>query len=331
VHTLNIHRHLPDAHVAAVVDDDEVRAGELAARVGSAPVNRTLTVALAEQPIDAVVIATPTDTHCRLALEAFAAGAHVFCEKPLALTAQDCDAMIGAAENAGRRLQVGFVRRFQPEFVEAQRRIVEGDIGAPMLIKSLTRGPGLPPAWAQDLASSNGMLAEVNSHDFDCVRWLIGSELVRVYAEVANHKGARLGVADDHFYDNAVVTLRFANDAIGTIDGTCPAEYGYDARVEVIGTEGMLQIGETLGRPLVTFVDRSRGGYRPVHQTWPDRFDWGYLNEIRSFVDSIEHGSAPLATGLDGKRAVEAVVAANTSWQSGLPVELPTAVAPAAS
>ena len=143
--------------------------------------------------------------------------------------------------DAGVTLQIGFMRRFQPEFAEARRRIAAGDIGAPMVIKSLTRGPGLPPRWAWDLQRSNGMLAEVTSHDFDSVRWLAGSDLERVYAEISNRKGAGRGVDHPDFYDNAVVTLRFAYDAIGTIDGTCPADYGYDARAEVLGTEGLLR------------------------------------------------------------------------------------------
>ena len=164
-----------------------------------------------------------------------------FCEKPMALDEAECDEMIAAAARAGVVLQIGFMRRFQPEFAEARARASRpASIGEPMVIKSLTRGPGLPPPWAWDLERSNGMLAEVNSHDFDCVRWLAGSDIVRVYAEAANLKGAARGVDAEDFYDNAVVTLRFDSDAIGTIDGTCPADYGYDARMEVVGSEGLL-------------------------------------------------------------------------------------------
>jgi myo-inositol 2-dehydrogenase/D-chiro-inositol 1-dehydrogenase/scyllo-inositol 2-dehydrogenase (NAD+) len=196
-----------------------------------------------------------------------------------------------------------------------------------MLVKSLTRGPGLPPAWAHDLSLSNGMLAEVNSHCFDSVRWMAGSEIVRVYAEVANHKGALHGVDAPDFYDNAVVSLRFANDAIGTLDGVCPADYGYDARVEVVGTKGLLMIGDVNGMPLITAVDRERGGNRPVHKTWPERFSWGYVREINGFLDAALGRCAPAVTGIDGKRAVEAVVAANRSWQEERPIELVAAPA----
>jgi len=321
VHASNIRHHTADAEVSAIVDGDLDRATAMAADVGGKPFG-TLAEAVADVPVDAVVIATPTHTHRDLAAEALAAGLHVFCEKPMALSASECDDMIAAARAADRVLQIGFVRRFQPEFVEAKARIEAGEIGDVMLVKSLTRGPGLPPAWAQELALSNGMLAEVNSHCFDSVRWLAGSDIVRVYAEVANRKGARLGVTAQDFYDNAVVSLRFANDAIGAIDGVCPAEYGYDGRVEVVGTAGLIMIGDVQGMPLITAVDRQRGGVRPTHKTWPERFSWGYVREINGFTEAVRRGGEPVVTGLDGKRAVEAVVASNLSWQEGRPVEL---------
>jgi predicted dehydrogenase len=322
VHALNLHERVHDARVVAVVDGERDRAVELAARVGGAAVHTDAAEAIAATGLDAVVIATPTPSHRDLAVLAAGAGLHVFCEKPMALDVAECDDMRAAAERSGTLLQLGFVRRFQPEFAEAKARIEAGEIGEPMVVKSLTRGPGLPPAWAHDIASSNGMLAEVNSHDFDCVRWLAGSEITRVYAEVANRKGAALGVTAEHFYDNAVVSLRFASDAVGTIDGTCPAEYGYDARVEVVGTRGLLTIGEVQGMPLLSCTDRDRGGLRPVHRTWPDRFDWGYLNEITAFAGAARSGVSAGAGAADGRAAVAAVVASNRSWLEARPVEI---------
>lgn len=320
VHAENIRRYT-DAEVSAVVDGDRSRAAEAARRFGARPFT-SLSDALNGGNLDAAVIATPTQTHRDLAVAALGHGLHVFCEKPMALSTAECDDMIEAARSAGRVLQVGFVRRFQPEFAEGRARVEAGEIGDVMMVKSLTRGPGLPPAWATDLALSNGMLAEVNSHCFDSVRWMAGSEIVRVYAEVANHKGAALGVESEGFYDNAVVTLRFASSALGAIDGVCPAQYGYDARVEVIGTQGLLSIGETHGMPLLVAVDRARGATRPVHKTWPERFSWGYVNEINAFLDAVGGADPTGPDGEDGRRVVEAVVAANLSWQEQRPVEL---------
>jgi myo-inositol 2-dehydrogenase/D-chiro-inositol 1-dehydrogenase/scyllo-inositol 2-dehydrogenase (NAD+) len=313
VHAANLADYAARAEVVAVVDERREAAETLGA-------STSLDEAL--ERCDAVVISVPTFTHRDLAVRAAEAGKHVFCEKPMALTLAECDDMIDAAERAGVVLQIGFMRRFQPEFVEARRRIESGDVGEPMVIKSLTRGPGLPPPWAWDIERSNGMLAEVNSHDFDSVRWLAGSELERVYAEVANHKGPSRGVAAEDFYDNAVVSLRFESGAIGTIDGTCPADYGYDARVEIVCSEGLLVVGDLRGQALVEVRDRDVGTVTPLHRTWQDRFRDAYRAEIRSFVDCALEGAEPVVSGADGRAAVAAVLAANRSWQEGRPVEV---------
>jgi myo-inositol 2-dehydrogenase / D-chiro-inositol 1-dehydrogenase len=313
LHAANVADYAARAEVVAVVDERREAAEALGPRAD---------LAEALERADAVVISTPTFTHRELAVRAAEAGKHVFCEKPMALTVTECDEMIAAAELAGVVLQIGFMRRFQPEFVEARRRIEAGDVGEPMLIKSLTRGPGLPPEWAWSLERSNGMLAEVNSHDFDSVRWLAGSEIERVYAEVANHKGAARGVDARDFYDNAVVSLRFASGAIGTIDGTCPADYGYDARVEIVCSEGLLVVGDLRGQALIEVRDRDVGTVTPLHRTWPDRFREAYRAEIRSFVDCALEGRPAPVTGADGRAAVAAVIAANRSWQEGRPVEV---------
>jgi scyllo-inositol 2-dehydrogenase (NAD+) len=322
VHALNLTEHTPDAVVVAVVDGEPDRAKSLARRVGATGCHAALDEALEETSFDAVVISTPTFTHRDLAVQAAGAGKHVFCEKPMALTVEECDDMIQAAKRSGVALQIGFMRRFQEEFVEARRRIAAGDVGEPMVVKSLTRGPGLPPSWAWDLEKSNGMLAEVNSHDFDCVRWLAGSDITRVYAETANRKGASRGVEVANFYDNAVVTLRFASGAVGTIDGTCPADYGYDARVEVVGSEGLLIVGDVRGQPIIEARDRDVGAITPLHRTWPDRFEQGYRDEMRSFVNVALSGDRPVVTGEDGRHAVSAVRAANRSWMQERPVAL---------
>ena len=320
VHATNLTESVPGAVLAAVIDEKTEAAQQLARAVGAGAVFTSLPAALEADRFDAVVITTPTFTHRDLVVQAAGAGKHIFCEKPMALSVAECDDMERAAQRAGVTLQIGFMRRFQPEFVEAKRRVLAGDIGEPMVIKSLTRGPGLPPSWAWDLRQSNGMLAEVNSHDFDCVRWLVGSEIERVYSETANRKGAARGVTVADFYDNAVVSLRFASGAIGTIDGTCPVDYGYDARVELVGSEGLLLIGDVRGQPLLELRNRDVGAISPTHRTWRDRFAEGYRAEMRAFVHAVLDGSAPLVTAADGRAAVRAVRAANRSWQEQRPV-----------
>jgi len=328
VHATNLAESVQGAVVTAVVDENLDAAQRLAVLLGIGVTFPSLTAALEAGAFEAVVITAPTYTHRELAVQAAAAGKHIFCEKPMALSVEDCTAMIDASARAGVVLQIGFMRRFQPEFVEAKRRVMAGDIGEPMVIKSLTRGPGLPPAWAWDLRASNGMLAEVNSHDFDCVRWLVGADIVRVYTETANRKGVARGVTVPDFYDNAVVSLRFTNDAIGTIDGTCPADYGYDARVELLGSEGLLLIGDVRGQPILELRNRDIGVVGPTHRTWPERFADGYRAEMRAFVRAVRDGTEPVVSGVDGRAAVRAVIAANRSWQEERPIPVQPEEAP---
>ena len=282
----------------------------------------SLEEALERGRFDAVVITTPTFSHHSLTLLAAAHGKHVLCEKPMALTVGECDEMIAAAVRHGVVLQIGFMRRFDPEFEAAAARIQAGEIGRPMLIKSLTHGPGLPPAWARDLKTSNGMLAEVNSHDWDTTRWLAGSNPLRVYAEVANFKGEKHGAATPNFYDTALVQIRFESGAIGSISGVCPCDYGYDARVEVVGERGILQIGDLRGQAVVICTNRDQGLITPIYRTWPERFADAYVGEMKHFLQCARGAASPRAGGEDGRWAVAGVLAATTSFLEQRPVAL---------
>jgi len=268
------------------------------------------------------VITTPTPTHLPLTAAAARHKKHVFLEKPMALNLHECDEIIAVVEKEGVLLQLGFMRRFDPEFVAAAQRIEAGEIGQPMMIKSNTHGPGLPPAWARDLRTSNGMLAEVNSHDWDTTRWLMGSNYERVYTEVANFKGAANGVDTDNFYDNALVNLKFESGGLGLISGVCPCGYGYDARVEIIGEKGIMQIGSLQGQDVVVCTDRDHGLVTPIYRTWPERFEWGYINELQHFVSCIQDGSSPRVGGIEGRWAVAGVLAGTRSFLEERPVYL---------
>jgi myo-inositol 2-dehydrogenase/D-chiro-inositol 1-dehydrogenase/scyllo-inositol 2-dehydrogenase (NAD+) len=281
-----------------------------------------LDTALEEADFDAVVITTPTFTHRDLAVTAARAGKHIFLEKPMALNLSECDEIIETARSSGVFLQLGFMRRFDPEFVAANERIQAGEIGQPMMIKSLTHGPGLPPAWARDLATSNGMLAEVNSHDWDTVRWLMSSNYQRVYVEVANFKGPSRNVDTHNFYDNALSSIRFENGGLGSISGVCPCDYGYDSRVEIVGEKGILQIGELKGQAVVICTNRDQGLITPIYRTWPQRFEWGYIREMEHFVNSIFKEEPPMVGGAEGRWAVAGVLAATRSFLEERPVYL---------
>jgi len=213
------------------------------------------------------------------------------------------------------------MRHFDPPFVDAKKIIDSGELGEVMIIKSVGRGPGLPPSWTYSVEDSNGLLGEVNSHDFDSTRWLSGSEYKRIYAEAVNRKVPSLKEKYPDFYDNAVCTVRFRNNVLGTIDGTCPAGYGYDARTEMVLTEGLLVIGEIKSEALVSC--NTKGVINEyAFKSWRNRFKSAYLDEMKSFIDCVLNDRKPEVTGEDGLKAVEAVVAANRSIKAGVPVEL---------
>jgi len=322
VHGKSIVRYLPSAEVSVVVDTDKNTLEETGNLLGIEKRFTSFEEALEKSIFNAVVISTPTFTHADLAISAANAGKHIFLEKPMALSIEECDAIIDAVQKAGVISQLGFMRRFDPDFILANERIIAGDIGNPMMIKSLTHGPGLPPPWACDFETSNGNLAEVNSHDWDCVRWLMNSNPDRVYAEVANFKGKARGVQSEDFYDNSLVNIRFENNGLGSISGVCPCDYGYDARVEIIGEKGILQIGELKGQSIVVCTDKDQGLITPIFKTWPHRFESAYINEMEHFVNCVLQDLEPRVGLNDGRWAVASVLAATKSFQNGVPVKL---------
>jgi myo-inositol 2-dehydrogenase/D-chiro-inositol 1-dehydrogenase/scyllo-inositol 2-dehydrogenase (NAD+) len=166
------------------------------------------------------------------------------------------------------------------------------------------------------------MLAEVNSHDWDTTRWLMGSDYERVYTEVANFKGAANNVDVPHFYDNVLVNIKFESGGLGLISGVCPCGYGYDARAEIIGDKGIMQIGELNGQSVVMCTNRDQGLITPIFRTWPERFESAYINELQHFVSCIQAEAAPRAGGAEGRWAVAGVLAGTKSFLEERPVYL---------
>jgi predicted dehydrogenase len=321
-HSGTITRHLAKARIAALVDPVSEVCAETAAEFEIEKSFASLEQALESTTFDAVVITTPTPTHADIAVLAAEHKKHIFLEKPMGLNIAECDRIIAACQANGVLLQIGFMRRFDPEFAAAAKRIQAGEIGRPMMIKSLTHGPGLPPAWARDLRTSNGNLAEVNSHDWDSVRWLMGANYQRVYTEVANFKGEANQIDTPDYYDNALVNIRFNGGGLGSISGICPCGYGYDARVEIVGDQGILQIGAMQGQAVVVCTNRDQGLITPIYRTWPERFAWGYIYEMQHFIDCVQNEAAPRVGGEDGRWAVAGVLAATRSFLEQRPVRL---------
>jgi myo-inositol 2-dehydrogenase/D-chiro-inositol 1-dehydrogenase/scyllo-inositol 2-dehydrogenase (NAD+) len=328
LHTRSITERLGhQAVVTTIVDPAREIAEQLAGEYQVGAVYSSLTEALDRGSHDAVVITTPTFTHCELAVAALDAGLPVHLEKPMAMNLQECREITAAAQRAGVALQIGFMRRFDRNFIDAAALLRSGTIGDPMIIKSLTHGPGLPPAWANDIRTSNGMLAEVNSHDLDTVSWFADSEPVDIHTRVANFKGAERGATAEHFYDTMLATVSFASGALASIAGVCPADYGYDARVEVTTTKGMVSVGHTGPGGLSTISADTHHLVEPVYASWRDRFADAYVREMVEFVAAIDGGALRVGAA-DGTRAVAMVLAGTLSLLEGRPVALAEVTAP---
>lgn len=320
VHGRNFAQGVPGARLVAVVDPDEQARETAAAELDVARSFADPAALLADDEVDAIVIGAPTFTHADTAVRALEAGKHVLCEKPIASTLKEARAMADAAEASSASFVMGFMRRFDPGFVRAAERIAQGDIGEPVVVRSTTRGPGLPPEWAWDVTRSGGLVSEVNSHDIDTIRWLSGQEPVRIHAVGRAAKRPDIAERYPGFVDALVATVELADGALGQFDGACPADYGYDARTEVYGTEGTILVGGPTGRgPLLVRPDRAET--EPV-ASWRSLFADAYREEDRHFVAVARGEEAPRTSARDGVQALATVVAANRSISSGQPVDL---------
>jgi inositol 2-dehydrogenase len=306
------------ADLVAVADANREKGAEVAARYQVAQVYDDYEALLARDDLAAVVIATPTGTHVEVIKAAAAAGKQIFTEKPLAMTLAGCDEAIATARQAGVLLQVGFMRRFDPSYLAAKQQIEQGVIGQPVLFKSLSRDPYRTSLEFARRENGGGMILDMGVHDFDLGRWLMGSEVVRVYSEGTCMAFPELKEVGD--IDNALVNLRFANGAVGNVDLSRNAVYGYDIQTEVLGTEGSLRIGR-LQHTSAVLLDR-RG---VTHDTLPyfvERFADAYAAEIRHFVAAVADGRPPAVSGEDARAATAIGVAATRSLDEERPVYL---------
>lgn len=306
------------AEFVAIADADETNARSVAQACRVADIYTDYHELLARADIEAVVIVTPTHSHTAVIKAAAAAGKHIFTEKPLALTLASCDEAITAVDAAGVNMMVGFMRRFDPAYLAAKRQIDDGLIGQPVMFKSVGRDPWRTSLEYARRENSGGLIADMAIHDFDLARWLMGSEVVRVHSEGGCLVFPELADVGD--IDNAVVNLAFENGAVGNVDVSRNAIYGYDIRTEIIGSEGSLMIGSLQQTPTLLLTRN-----RVAHDTVPGfmaRFSEAYAAEIRAFVEALASGREPAVTGQDARAATGIAVAATRSLDEGRPVAL---------
>lgn len=322
IHAENFVKNVPNASLVALVDPVEETAKKACASVGISTYYLDYKQALEDKNVDAIVIVTPTKFHVDIAIDAAKAGKHILCEKPMAMTAEECQRMNKAAAENKVILQIGFMRRFDAGFVHAKEVVDSGAIGDVVMVRSNTRGPSIPQPWMYDLKKSNGPLAEVNSHDIDTLRWFTGSEFKSLYAIGGNFRSPDAKKDFPDFYDNVIVSASFANGMQGMIDGAQGVGYAYDARVEVLGTKGCVFIGRVNDSAVLTCTSDTKHGNYPLVSSWTKLFKDAYLAEDMAFVDSIINGTPPRASGIDGEMAVRVVAAGNLSIAEKRIVEL---------
>ena len=321
IHANNFKNKVNGAYMAAVVDVVEDAAKSAADTLEINKYYTNYKDILNDDEIKAVVVVSPTNLHREIVIDCANAKKHIFCEKPMAMDTSECDDMIRACQANNVKLQIGFMRRHDESFMRAKEIIESGAIGDVVMIHSTTRGPSKPRPWMFDLKKSNGILAELNSHDIDCIRWLAGSEIKTVYAIGANYRNKEVAAEYPDYYDNMIMSGFFENGVQYCVDGAAYVQYGYDAKVEIVGTRGSLKVGRS-EKEFIQCTTVENGTSTPFINSWMTLFKDAYLEEDSHFIDCILNDKTPKVTGHDGKMAVKIVEVGNLSITEKRIIEL---------
>jgi myo-inositol 2-dehydrogenase/D-chiro-inositol 1-dehydrogenase len=270
-----------------------------------------------DKEIDAVLICSSTDTHAKFIIEAAEAGKHIFCEKPIDLNVDRIREAINAVEKAGVKLQVGFNRRFDHNFMRVREFVKGGKIGDVHILRITSRDPSPPPL--EYVKVSGGIFLDMTIHDFDMARYLVGSEVEEVYALGDTLIDPSIKQYDD--VDTAIITLKFKNGAIGVIDNSRKAVYGYDQRVEVFGSEGSITAANDKPNTLEISLEDWVYSEKPKY-FFLERYKESYIKEIKAFIDSILDDKETPVKGIDGLRPVLIGLAAKKSLKTGKPIRV---------
>jgi myo-inositol 2-dehydrogenase/D-chiro-inositol 1-dehydrogenase len=317
IHAENLTTRVPGVKVVAIADPIIEAARETAERLHIPTALADYHAILNDPSIDAVAICSSTNTHAQIIIEAAQAGKHIFCEKPISHDLAKIDQALAAVEKAGVKLQIGFNRRFDPNFRKVRQMVAEGKIGEPHILRITSRDPAPPPI--EYVKVSGGMFFDMTIHDFDMARYLMGSEVEEIFVAGGVRVDPKIGEAGD--LDTAVITLRFKNGAIGTIDNSRRAVYGYDQRVEVFGSGGMVTALNNTPDSHVYSNGEGVHSARPLY-FFLERYTESFIAEMKEFVESIQKGVQPPVTGLDGRIPVLMGMAANKSYKENRPVKL---------
>jgi len=309
IHAGNLARH-PAARLAMIVDTDAAAAQRLAQQHGARVA--TAAEAFADPAINAVLIASSTDTHADLVETASRANKAIFCEKPLDLDLGRAKAALAVAEQARAPLMLGFNRRFDPHFARLAEQLQAGRIGRPEIVTITSYDPEPPPI--EFVRRSGGLFRDMMIHDLDMACWLLGETPSEIFATASVMTDPRIGEAGD--VDTAVLALRFPSGALGHIAGSRRAVYGYDQRIEVLGSEGALHAGNVVGST-ISFAGKDGVVSEKPLPFFLQRYAEAYHRELDEFIAAVEAGRAPPVSGADGVRALALAEAAAQSAQTG--------------
>jgi myo-inositol 2-dehydrogenase/D-chiro-inositol 1-dehydrogenase len=309
VHAETLTFRVPQAAAVAIADLNRSMAQDVTARCGIARVAADAEEILSDSKIDAVMICSPTDTHADLVVRAAQAGKHIFCEKPIDHSLAKIDRALAAVQKAGVKLQVGFNRRFDANFARVRKAVTTGEVGTPHLMHIISRDPGPPPI--SYIKVSGGIFLDMTIHDFDMARFLIGDEVESVYTTAAVRVDPEIGKAGD--LDTALIVMQFKSGVIATIDNSRKAVYGYDQRVEILGSAGMISTGNCYPNQAILSTAAAVQRDLPLN-FFMERYTESFVGEVQSFVTAVLEDRPTEVTGMDGRIAVVMGLAARKSY-----------------
>lgn len=309
VHAGNLIRNIPDAHVKAVVTSRANTAEKAAAEFGIPNWTNNPKEVFEDKSIDAVIIAAPTNMHLPLLIDAAQHQKHIFVDKPITENSEEADRVIKEINKTEVICQVGFMRRFDPSYIDAKKKIEHGSIGEPIYYKGISRDPGSPPE--SFIKNSGGIFKDLCIHEYDVARYLLGSEVysIRTFGKALIHPF----MEKYNDVDQSMSLLEFENGALADIEASRNSAYGYEARGEVIGTEGMIHIGNIKNGENIILANNKT--YFDNKKDFPTKFKEAFLVELEHFIECIQNKTKPRVNEVDGKITLKISEAANKSFE----------------
>lgn len=316
-HIDNISKMRDEFEIVAIADPYTKNLDEISKKYGIPFYSNNIDDAIALDNVEAVLIATSTDTHAEISIKAAKAGKHIFCEKPIDTDVERIKNVVEEVKKAGVKFQTGFNRRFDHNFLRVRELVEEGKVGEPHYVKISSRDP--EPPSAEYVKVSGGIFLDMMIHDFDMARYLTGSEVVEVYATGSVLIDPLIGEAGD--VDTAAVTLKFANGALCHIDNSRQAVYGYDQRVEVFGSKGQAVAYNDTPSTVELFTEEGIKKDK-IPYFFLDRYVGAFMTQYQEFYDCITEDRNAIVDEVDGLKSVEIALAATESFRTNKPVKL---------